>query len=75
MTDPQRRIAPSRKYLRALLGAMAIAFAPAAPAQGVDAGKHRPLEFLSTHPSGETRIEDIQRQLPKVMPLYEAARS
>jgi predicted Zn-dependent protease len=39
------------------------------------ASQGRPLEFLSTHPSGETRIEDIQRQLPKVMPLYEAARS
>jgi predicted Zn-dependent protease len=38
------------------------------------ASQGRPLEFLSTHPSGETRIEDIQRQLPKVMPLYEAAR-
>lgn len=39
------------------------------------ANKSRPLEFLSTHPSGETRIEDIQRQLPKMVPLYEAARS
>ncbi len=35
------------------------------------ANKGQPLEFLSTHPSGKTRIEDIQRQLPKVMPLYE----
>lgn len=39
------------------------------------ASQGRPLEFLSTHPSGETRIEDIQNQLPKVIPLYEAARS
>jgi len=39
------------------------------------ASKGKPLEFLSTHPSGKTRIEDIQRQLPKVMPLYESARS
>lgn len=39
------------------------------------ANRGQPLEFLSTHPSGNTRIEDIQRQLPKVMPLYEAARS
>ena len=37
--------------------------------------KGQSLEFLSTHPSGATRIEDIQSQLPKVMPLYEAARS
>jgi Zn-dependent protease with chaperone function len=32
------------------------------------------LEFLSTHPSGERRIEEMQEQLPKVLPLYEAAR-
>jgi predicted Zn-dependent protease len=39
------------------------------------ASKGQPLEFMSTHPSGKTRIEDIQRQLPKVIPLYETARS
>jgi predicted Zn-dependent protease len=39
------------------------------------ASKGQPLEFLSTHPAGKTRIEDIQRQLPKVIPLYETARS
>ena len=39
------------------------------------ASKGQPLEFLSTHPSGKTRIEDIQRQLPKLMPIYEAANS
>ncbi len=38
------------------------------------ASKGGPLEFLSTHPSGSSRIEDIQAQLPKVMPLYEASR-
>jgi predicted Zn-dependent protease len=32
------------------------------------------LEFLSTHPSGEHRIRDMEVQLPKVIPLYEAAR-
>lgn len=32
-------------------------------------------EFLSTHPSHETRIRDIQRRLPQVMPLYEQARA
>ena len=39
------------------------------------ASKGQSLEFMSTHPSGKTRIEDIQRQLPKVIPLYETARS
>jgi predicted Zn-dependent protease len=31
------------------------------------------LEFLSTHPSGDHRIREIEAQLPKVMPLYEQA--
>ena len=33
-----------------------------------------PPEFLSTHPSGSTRIEDLQKNIPRVMPLYTAAR-
>ncbi len=33
-----------------------------------------PPEFLSTHPSGQSRIEDLEASLPRVMPLYEAAR-
>jgi Zn-dependent protease with chaperone function len=32
-----------------------------------------PPEFLSTHPSGSSRIEDLEKNLPKVMPLYTAA--
>ena len=32
-----------------------------------------PPPWLSTHPSGPNRIREIQRQLPKVMPLYERA--
>jgi predicted Zn-dependent protease len=30
-------------------------------------------EFLSTHPSGESRIRDLQAAIPRVMPLYQAA--
>jgi len=33
-----------------------------------------PPQWLSTHPSGQTRIADIQANLPKVMPLYERAK-
>jgi predicted Zn-dependent protease len=35
--------------------------------------KGAPPQFLSTHPSGKTRISDIERNLPKVMPLYQRA--
>jgi predicted Zn-dependent protease len=31
-------------------------------------------EFLSTHPSGETRLRDLQTYVDKVMPLYQAAK-
>jgi predicted Zn-dependent protease len=31
-------------------------------------------EFLSTHPSGETRLRDLQAYVDKVMPLYQAAK-
>jgi predicted Zn-dependent protease len=30
-------------------------------------------EFLSTHPSGETRIEQLSALIPAVEPLYKAA--
>jgi predicted Zn-dependent protease len=32
-----------------------------------------PPEFLSTHPSGESRIEELEALLPKVTPLYQAS--
>jgi len=38
------------------------------------ASKGAPPQWLSTHPSGKSRIKDIERQLPAVMPLYERAR-
>jgi predicted Zn-dependent protease len=38
------------------------------------ANKGAPPQWLSTHPSGNTRIEEIQANLPKVMPLYERAK-
>ncbi len=38
------------------------------------ASKGAPPQWLSTHPSGQTRIADIEKNLPKVMPLYERAR-
>ena len=38
------------------------------------AGGRTRSEFTSTHPLEETRIQQIQQLLPKVTPLYEAAR-
>ena len=36
-------------------------------------GGGRPPEFLSTHPSHETRIRDLTKWIPEAMPLYEAS--
>jgi predicted Zn-dependent protease len=35
------------------------------------ASKNAPPEWLSTHPSGASRIAELERNLPRVMPLYE----
>jgi predicted Zn-dependent protease len=37
------------------------------------AAKGAPPQWLSTHPASDTRIQDIEDNLPKVMPLYERA--
>jgi len=38
------------------------------------ASKGAPMEWLSTHPAGATRIATIESNLPAVLPLYMAAR-
>ncbi|MBC7698553.1 MAG: M48 family metallopeptidase, partial [Bacteroidia bacterium] len=38
-------------------------------------GGSKPPEFLSTHPSGESRIADLKALIPKVRPLYIAAKA
>ena len=35
--------------------------------------KGAPPQFMSTHPSGATRIQDIEAKLPKVAPIYAGA--
>ncbi len=37
------------------------------------ANKKAPPQWLSTHPSGESRIREIEANLPKVLPLYQRA--
>lgn len=39
-----------------------------------EANKGAPPQWLSTHPSGSSRIQEIQANLAKVMPLYERAK-
>ena len=33
-------------------------------------GGNGPIEFLSTHPSGTSRIAELEKQIPNVLPLY-----
>lgn len=62
------------------LGLVLAAKAGYNPASGVTlwekmgaASKGAPPQWLSTHPSGKTRIKDIQERLPRVEPLFAAA--
>lgn len=36
--------------------------------------QRQPLEFLSTHPSGTTRIQEMNRNMPLVLPVYARVR-
>ena len=44
-------------------------------AQAGARGGGQPPQFLSTHPSNENRIREIEANLPKVLPLYKKADS
>ncbi len=35
--------------------------------------KGKQAEFLSTHPSGDTRIQEIEKRLPRLGPIYQTA--
>ncbi len=38
-------------------------------------GGKAPPEFMSTHPSNQRRIKDLQKRFPKVMPMYQQAQT
>jgi predicted Zn-dependent protease len=38
------------------------------------AGRGQPPQFLSTHPSNENRIKEIEASLPRVLPLFNSSK-
>jgi Zn-dependent protease with chaperone function len=61
--DPRAAVSVWQKMQRAA--------SQGAPGQ---AARGQPPQFISTHPSHGTRIKDIELNLPRVLPLYDAAR-
>lgn len=41
----------------------------------MNAGGDKPAEMLSTHPSDETRIQQLQQRMPQDVPVYDQARA
>jgi len=65
-----------------LLGLQLMAKAGFNPQESVDlwrnmeqAGGGQPIEFLSTHPSHATRMQDLERNMPKAIEIYRSAQS
>jgi predicted Zn-dependent protease len=40
---------------------------------GATNGKNSPPELMSTHPSNESRIQNISSKLPEFMPIYQSS--
>lgn len=65
-----------------LVGLQLMAKAGFNPQESIDlwvnmeqAGGGQPIEFLSTHPSHATRMQDLKQNMPKAMELYRSAQA